>query len=1140
MTWYRCTLEHFDGETRYTLNQLKDWPSTPSVSGNWSILSDAAVQARRVLGEHASLSDITGQEYITYPMVFQGDVEFSATVNISGTINFTTNILEFGDGANTIDKVIRIDTGEGTLPTLTYTVATDTWTFLDDIDVTGTVTATTFLGDLNGTINTLTTAATQTPGTNSTLVATTAYVDAAVLVEDLWDRTTGPPNYVLPSTAADDIGATGARITKVWATDVDVATSLVAGGDAVINTLTVGLGSGSVADNTAAGFEALLDNTTGSKNTVVGYQSAFNNTTGANNTAVGYKALFINTIGVDNTAIGGDALHDNTEGNGNVAVGESALQKNTTGGQNLAVGNNALAINTTGDSNTACGHDALSSLTASGFNTATGRRALFFTTGADNTAIGYQALYGNTTGADNTAIGYRAGRYITGGSVANETSGTSVYLGTDTKASADGNANEIVVGYDTTGNGTNTATWGNTSMTAHHFTGTINATTYVGDLSGTINTATTATTQTPGTNSTLVATTAYVDAAVLVEDLWDRTTGGTNYVLPSTAADDIGATGARITKVWATDVDATTYVGDLNGTINTATTATTQTPSTNSTLVATTAYVDAAVLVEDLWDRTTGGTNYVLPSTAADDIGATGARITKVWATDVDATTYVGDLNGTINTATTATTQTPGTNSTLVATTAYVDAAVLVEDLWDRTTGGTNYVLPSTAADDIGATGARITKVWATDIDVGTDIVVGGTVDGIDSATDVGANTTHRTSDGSDHSFLDQAVTIAGTPTFATLNLSLNDAVTNAASTLATLTHTTSGAASIGIGTGINLVTETSAGNNEIGVVIEAIATELTSTDEIFALVLKTMTGGEAATESLRVASAATTVTGELSVKLPANSNYISAKDAGDGNLVQIGSDASGNGEIKIFNSSHAEIQQIGVGAVSYSSLWYHGTADAITVSQSEFAEITSFDNVGEEDSQSNAVGDPVTNKDITIGADAAGVYTISISASLTVAGGASREIYVVPKIMLATPKTITDATNATPIVVTSEDHGFRNGDMISQSGVVTNTAANGDFTLTSVTADTYALQNLEHANVAGNGAYGGGGTVDSVYPGNILIERIVSQTDLGRGADSDTYALAAGDVVRGAVANTDSADNPSFTQITMSLVRIA
>ena len=48
------------------------------------------------------------------------------------------------------------------------------------VTITGTVTATTFSGDLNGTINTATTATTQSASDNSTKVATTAYVDTAV------------------------------------------------------------------------------------------------------------------------------------------------------------------------------------------------------------------------------------------------------------------------------------------------------------------------------------------------------------------------------------------------------------------------------------------------------------------------------------------------------------------------------------------------------------------------------------------------------------------------------------------------------------------------------------------------------------------------------------------------------------------------------------------------------------------------------------------------------------------------------------------------------------------------------------------------------------------------------------------------
>ena len=56
----------------------------------------------------------------------------------------------------------------------------------------GEITATTFLGSLNGTINTATTGATQTAGDNSTKIATTAYVEAAVSgVGDITSVTAG-------------------------------------------------------------------------------------------------------------------------------------------------------------------------------------------------------------------------------------------------------------------------------------------------------------------------------------------------------------------------------------------------------------------------------------------------------------------------------------------------------------------------------------------------------------------------------------------------------------------------------------------------------------------------------------------------------------------------------------------------------------------------------------------------------------------------------------------------------------------------------------------------------------------------------------------------------------------------------------
>ncbi len=66
---------------------------------------------------------------------------------------------------------------------------------------------------------------------------------------------------------------------------------------------------------------------------------------------------------------------------------------------------------------------------------------------------------------------------------------------------------------------------------------------------------------------------------------------------------------------------------------------------------------------------------------------------------------------------------------------------------------------------------------------------------------------------------------------------------------------------------------------------------------------------------------------------------------------------------------------------------------------------------------------------------------------------------------------TVTGATNDTPIVVTSTAHGLTTGAYITVSAVGGNTAANGSFTITRLTADTFELDGS-----AGNGGYTTGG----------------------------------------------------------------
>ena len=160
---------------------------------------------------------------------------------------------------------------------------------------------------------------------------------------------------------------------------------------------------------------------------------------------------------------------------GNTAIGLSALLNNTNGDGNTAIGERALSSNTNGNSNAASGWRALSSNTNGNSNTASGAGALYLNTnGNSNTASGAGALLFNADGNSNTAIGYYAGRKIADDSK-NTTSDYSVYLGSSTKASADNAQNEVVIGYNAIGAGSNTIQLGNTAITDVKTSGTLTA-----------------------------------------------------------------------------------------------------------------------------------------------------------------------------------------------------------------------------------------------------------------------------------------------------------------------------------------------------------------------------------------------------------------------------------------------------------------------------------------------------------------------------------------------------------------------------------------------------------------------------------------------------------------------------------------
>jgi len=258
----------------------------------------------------------------------------------------------------------------------------------------------------------------------------------------------------------------------------------------------VGLNAGlfnTGASNTGIGFVALNVNTTGDFNTSIGSSALSLNVTGDGNTACGSSALS-NNLADFNSAFGYLALQNNTTGINNSAFGNVAGGGNVTASDVSAFGHRALAAstgsgntafgslsstkNTTGANNCSFGFGALNDNLTGGTNSAFGRAALGKTTGTGNCGVGYLSLGSNTTGTDNVSIGQFSGYYIANGSTANQFSTDSIYIGAFVRSASNTTDNEVVIGHTAVGNGSDTVTLGNNSVTDTHLKGVTHHTAY--------------------------------------------------------------------------------------------------------------------------------------------------------------------------------------------------------------------------------------------------------------------------------------------------------------------------------------------------------------------------------------------------------------------------------------------------------------------------------------------------------------------------------------------------------------------------------------------------------------------------------------------------------------------------------------
>jgi hypothetical protein len=260
----------------------------------------------------------------------------------------------------------------------------------------------------------------------ASFVSTASFASNANLLDGLDSTvfaTTGSNTFVGNQTITGSVLLSGSADIEltVLGDQVNTGSLTIRSGNVTINTGSLVINSGSITVNTNGDSRVFASTfrPVGSfgQNLYIGHAGTTNTFTSGNDASF-------------NTSVGVTALDSNTRGNLNTAVGWSAGSAITTGVQNTAVG--ALSLN--------------NSLVNS-----------------NNTAIGYQTIT-NADGFQNTALGSNAGSNITGFIT------SSIYIGYNALGLNAGGLsgqtnNEIVIGADTTGLGSNTVVLGNSSIT---------------------------------------------------------------------------------------------------------------------------------------------------------------------------------------------------------------------------------------------------------------------------------------------------------------------------------------------------------------------------------------------------------------------------------------------------------------------------------------------------------------------------------------------------------------------------------------------------------------------------------------------------------------------------------------------------
>ncbi len=496
-----------------------------------------------------------------------------------------------------------------------------------------------------------------------------------------WTRTEGTPNYLLPTTVADDIGATGARITKGWYTNLEITNPYSLNGTAQQDISTT---------STPTFSQVTVDNLVLNSNTLSSTIGAINLTPITGSATVidshwSFDGIELTALTNNNTTItaytGKNITIESVTFDGGVVTGVS----------NLGIGTNSFAVGTSNTLHVKAGVNPTVAV-AGGFlmfSSAAGNPWFLTATGTivalnQNVSDIAEPTFAKLT-IDNLVLDANTLSSTTGNVNLTPVAGSAVVL--DGHWSFDANALTAL-------------TDNNTTITAYAGKNiTIESVTFDGGVIGSVSTINGLTLTAVAVGFTVAGGTT---SKTLTVDETSNLSGYANLAGRVGGQIIIGGTasGNNITFQTTSDITKGKYVFselalangivqiDTSGylsssiTLPNGTLCTTQAASDNSTKLATTAYVDSAVGTENLWDRVAGTPNYVLPHTAGDDIGATGARITKGWYTNLEITNPYS-LNGTAQ-------QDISTTSTPTFSQVTVDNLVLNSNTLSSTTGNVN------------------------------------------------------------------------------------------------------------------------------------------------------------------------------------------------------------------------------------------------------------------------------------------------------------------------------------------------------------------------------------------------------------------------------------------------------------------